>query len=399
MKEILGGVTAPEGFLAAGVHAGIKKSKKDVAVIFSEKPAVGAAVFTTNKVKAAPILLSMENIKDQLISAIVVNSGNANACTGEEGMLAARQMLDETGKCLNIPISQVLVASTGVIGVPLPVNKVLTGIRMACQALTKEGSGATAEAIMTTDTVLKEIAVEFEVDGKTVKVGGIAKGSGMIHPNMATMLAFITSDIGIEKELLQETLREIVDQSFNMISVDGDSSTNDMVAVLANGLSGVWVKNKEEEAYLQFKKALEYVALYLAKAIARDGEGATRLIEVRVVNAESLSKARKIARTVTSSNLFKAAVFGEDANWGRIITAVGYAGEEVLVEKIDIYLGKVKVLQKGIPLPFSEEEAREELARETVTVTIDLNEGDNKAVAWGCDLTYDYVKINASYRT
>ncbi len=401
MKTIAGGVTAPLGFLAQGVMAEIKKKdKRDVAVIYSECPARAAGVFTTNLVQAACVKYTRQALADGQAQAVVVNSGNANACTGSRGEKDACQMAKTAAGVLGIKPSDVLVASTGVIGVPLPMDRVTKGIEDACRDLSRDGGSRAAEAIMTTDTVTKEIAVELEIEGKPVRIGGMAKGSGMIHPNMATMLAFITTDAAISLECLRAVLKESVDVSYNMISVDGDTSTNDMVIVMANGLAANReIYDEATEAYRVFKEAFEYVNIELAKMIARDGEGATRLIEVQVERAPSRKDARRVARAITASNLIKAAVFGEDANWGRIICAAGYSGAVFNPELVDIYLGKVQVARDGMGVEFDEEQAREELRKETVLIKVDLKQGIWSARAWGCDLTHEYVDINASYRT
>lgn len=401
MKTIAGGVTAPVGFLAQGVMAEIKKKdKKDVAVICSQCPARAAGVFTTNLVQAACVKYTKKALAGGRAQAIVANSGNANACTGPQGEKDALVMAETAAEMLKIKAEDVLVASTGVIGVPLPMDRVAAGIREACQGLSRQGGHSAAEAIMTTDTVPKEMAVELEIGGRTVRIGGIAKGSGMIHPNMATMLAFITTDAAISLECLRAALKDSVDISYNMISVDGDTSTNDMVIVLANGMAGNReITDETGNDYRVFKEALDYVNVELAKMIARDGEGATRLIEVQVEKAPSQKDARLIARAITASNLTKAAVFGEDANWGRIICAAGYSGAAFDPDKVDIYLGEVQVARDGRGLAFDEDKAREDLRKETVVIKVDLKQGQWSAKAWGCDLTHEYVDINASYRT
>ncbi|MDN5347835.1 MAG: glutamate N-acetyltransferase / amino-acid N-acetyltransferase [Clostridia bacterium] len=401
LKVIEGGVTAPLGFKAAGVHAGLKKEKLDLALLTSEVPAAAAAVYTKNKVKAAPLMVTREHLKHGYARAVVVNSGNANACTGEQGLRDARFMAEVTAAVLHIPVREVVVASTGVIGVPLPMDKVEAGIRAAAANLSREGGVAAAEAILTTDTCTKEVAVALELGGRTVHIGAMAKGSGMIHPNMATMLAFLTTDLRLEPEILQRALSAVTEKTFNMVTVDGDTSTNDMVVILANGLAGNASLSVEEHAC--FREALEFVCCRLARMIARDGEGATKLIEVQVYNAPSEADARRLARAVAGSNLVKAAVFGADANWGRIITAAGYSGAEMNPERVDIYLasraGREQVAANGAGLPFSEERAAAILAEEEITIILDLKLGSARATAWGCDLTYDYVRINAAYRT
>lgn len=401
MKKIAGSITTPQGFLAQGVFADIKKNdKKDVALIYSEVPCSAAGVFTTNLVRAACVDISRQHLENGKAQAIVVNSGNANACTGEQGWNDTIQMAQITAQCLDLDAHDVVVASTGVIGVSLCMDKIEKGIRNAAGALSREDGHNAALAIMTTDLISKELAVEFELQGKPVRIGAIAKGSGMIHPNMATMLAFFTTDAAIDSKCLDQALREAANQSFNMISVDRDTSTNDMAVILANGLAGnPNIDDDKSEDYQLFKQALSEVAVTLAKMIARDGEGATRLIEVRVTEAPSIETARQIARSITGSNLTKAAVFGEDANWGRILAAAGYSGAEFDPRRVDIYLGQEKMAENGMGLPFDEERARQELQKDPVIITVNLKAGSCQAVAWGCDLSYDYVKINAAYRS
>lgn len=401
MELLKNGLCAPQGFLAQGVCAEIKKKdKKDVAVIFAAKRCRAAGMFTTNKVRASCITYNQSVLADGYARAIVANSGNANACTGPQGEADTRLMAETVARALHIDDADVIVASTGVIGVPMPMDKVCAGIKQACRTLSVGGSHCAAEAIMTTDTVPKEIAVQVDVDGHPVRIGAIAKGSGMIHPNMATMLSFITTDVNISQECLCQALRESVDVSYNMVSVDGDTSTNDMVVILSSGLAGnPEIKDVTSAGYQSFREALDYVNIELAKKIARDGEGATRLIEVEVVNARSQDAARRIARAITTSNLTKAAVFGEDANWGRIICAAGYSGGDFDPDKVDIYLGEVQVAENGMGLVFDEDRARQELQQETVRIRLNLKDGSAAATAWGCDLTHDYVTINASYRT
>lgn len=400
LKTVPGGVTAAAGFLASGVAAGVKyKDKKDIALIYSISDAVVAGVYTTNKVKAAPLLLTLERASLGRARAVVANSGNANACNGKTGMEDARAMTRQAAEGLNIPVDTVLVASTGVIGQFMPMDRVLPGIDQAVKSLKKEGGPDAAEAIMTTDTVPKEYAVSFESGGKKVTVGGMAKGSGMIHPNMATMLCFITTDAAVERQCLDVCLRSAADASFNMISVDGDTSTNDMVLAMANGQAGNPVITENSPDMEAFQSALTAVCIELAKAVAGDGEGASKLIEVEVVNAATLKDARLAARAVASSSLFKAAVFGRDANWGRIICAAGYSGAEFDPEKVDIFIGDEQVAGDGTRLDFSEDRATEILSRDTVKITVDLKDGTHRATAWGCDLTYDYVRINGDYRS
>lgn len=398
-RKIEGGVTAPLGFKASGVVARIKYNKKDLAVIASDVPGAAAGVFTANKVKAAPVTLSMENLANGTAQAIVVNSGCANACTGESGMKMAREMAKVAAEELNITADKIVVASTGVIGQELPMDRIIPGIKEAVSSLKNEGSREAAEAIMTTDTVAKEYAVQFEIKNKTVKIGGIAKGSGMIRPNMATMLSFVTSDVNIEAKLLKKALQYAADKTFNMVSVDGDTSTNDSLVILTNGLAGNNAVAQEDDDYILFRDALTEVCRELAKMIARDGEGATKLVEVTVKNALNDEDAKKVAMAVANSNLVKTAIFGEDANWGRIICAVGYSGAEINPEAIDIFLGDLKVAEKGAGLKFSEDYAKNVLQENSVVITIDLHIGNADATAWTCDFSYDYVKINADYRT
>ncbi|SFH03290.1 glutamate N-acetyltransferase [Desulfotomaculum arcticum] len=399
IKEITGGVTAPRGFSAAGVSAGIKNDTKDVALVFTDREAAAVGVFTTNKVKAAPVHLTMENISDGKARAIVANSGNANACNGPQGLLDARAMADKVSALLQITAEQVLVGSTGVIGQLMPMDKVLAGIEAAVSELSRDGGPDAAEAIMTTDTFAKEIAVTVKLGDVDATIGGMAKGSGMIHPNMATMLSFITTDAAIDPRWLKKALAEIVDRTFNMITVDGDTSTNDMVLALANGAAGNPVICGEGPALTAFCAALEKVCRKLAIAIAGDGEGATKLLEVRVRGAHSAEDAKKVAKAVAGSSLVKSAVFGQDANWGRVICAAGYSGADFNQDNVDIFIGAVKVAENGAALPFDEEQAALVLAEKHVLFDIDLKSGNYSATAWGCDLTYEYVRINGSYRS
>ncbi len=401
IKLIEGGVCAPKGFLASGVSAGIKKSNKlDLALIYSSNDAIASGVFTTNHIKAAPLLLTEKNLKTNCLRAIITNSGNANACTGIQGELDAAQMASAVANQLGIDNNKIAVASTGVIGVQLPVAKITAAIPNLVDKLDLDGSFA-AKAIMTTDTFSKQSAVEIQLsDGTKVRIGGIAKGSGMIHPNMATMLGFITTDVDISSEPLQIALKEATNNSFNMISVDGDTSTNDMVLIMANKQSGnrtiSSIDNPDWQIFLQ---GLETVCIDLAKQIARDGEGATKLISVNVSGIDDTDSAREIARSVIKSNLVKAAIFGNDANWGRIACAVGYAGPKIDLARLTIKLGDLVLLNKGTPVEFSEEKATEILNKEEVIIDVNLGEGKARTTAWGCDLSYDYVRINGSYRT
>jgi glutamate N-acetyltransferase/amino-acid N-acetyltransferase len=392
-----GGVTLPRGFQASGVHCGIKKSRPDLALIVSEKQAQAAGVFTSNLVKAAPVLVTMEHLESGFAGAIVVNSGNANACTGETGLRDARTMAAETAAALGISPQEVLVASTGVIGKALPIDDVRKGIRIAASRLSPRGSGDAAQAILTTDRTTKEIALIGRICGRDVSIGGICKGSGMIHPNMATMLGFITTDVAITPVMLKKALVQSVDESFNMITVDGDTSTNDMVLAMANGLAGNTVIDEEGLDFCEFCRGLRAVTAFLAKMIVKDGEGATKFVEVRVVGADTVEAARRIAKTVASSNLVKTAIFGADPNWGRILAAAGRAGVDFHPDLTDVYIGDVLVACSGKANGFDEAGARSVLAERNIEITIDLNIGNRTASAWTCDLTYDYVKINASY--
>ncbi|MBE3592164.1 MAG: bifunctional glutamate N-acetyltransferase/amino-acid acetyltransferase ArgJ [Thermoanaerobacter sp.] len=402
--EILeGSIELPKGFLASGIFAGIKKSKKDVALIYSEKVANAVAVFTTNKVKAAPVLLDMKRIEKGIAQAIIINSGNANACTGEKGFEDAVNMAKKVSQLLKIDEENVLVCSTGVIGAPLPMEKVLKGIEAAAENLSTEGGYQAAEAIMTTDTFLKGVTAKFVIEGKIVTMAGFAKGSGMIHPNMATMLSFILTDASITKVALNKAFKETVDKTYNMISVDGDMSTNDTAVILANGEAQNKTIEEGTHEFDVFYNALEYVNKTLAKLIVKDGEGATKFMEVNVINAKTEKDARLAAKSIVNSNLVKTAIFGEDANWGRILAAVGYSGADFDASRVDIYLksvkGEIKVCENGGYIFFDEALAKEILKENEITVTVDMKAGEYSATSWGCDLSYDYVKINGSYRT
>lgn len=390
-------------FKASGIHCGLKKSKKDLCVIYSERKAVAAAVFTRNIVKAAPVLLNMKTINNNNIQAIVANSGNANACTGDKGYKDAELMAELTAQELNLSSSEVLVASTGVIGEPLPFNKIETGIKLACDSLSYEGGEDAGKAIMTTDTFLKKLTIEFEIDGKRSMISAIAKGSGMIHPNMGTMLSFIATDANISKSMLSKALKESVEYSYNMVSVDGDTSTNDMVIVLANGACENELIDSESKNYDAFKAALHFLNIELSKMIAKDGEGATKLLEVIVNHSKTLEDAKICSKAVITSSLVKAAFFGADANWGRILCALGYSGANLNVNAINIFfsnqIGTIQICKNGGNIGFDETLAKNILEEEKITITIDLNDGEYSATAWGCDLTYDYVKINGSYRS
>ncbi len=401
-----GGVTAPLGFAAMGVHAGIKKEKADMAIIKSHVPAVAAGTFTTNVVKAAPVLFDQKQIyENDFAQVIVCNSGVANACTGKEGMDYCEQTAKMVSENLYIDENEVLVTSTGVIGQQLPMDKIEAGIQMLGLTLdsSEDGGHMAAEAIMTTDTKPKEVAYEFRVAGKQCKIGGMCKGSGMIHPNMCTMLSFLTTDVKISKELLYEALSDSVKDSYNMISVDGDTSTNDTVLILANGLAENKEITEKDEDYDEFVNALHAVNVELSKMIAGDGEGATALFEVKVRNADTKENAVKLAKSVVSSSLTKAAICGHDANWGRIMCALGYAGVDFDPEKIDIVFtskaGQIIIVENGVATDYSEDKATEILSEDAVTVTCDMKMGDAKATAWGCDLTHEYVSINADYRS
>jgi glutamate N-acetyltransferase/amino-acid N-acetyltransferase len=401
MKKIAGGICAAKGFLASGVKAHIKSRKTDkldVAVLMSTSPATAAGVFTTNKVKAACVTLSMEAVK-QPLQAIIMNSGNANCCTGEQGMQDAQAMQAAAAEGLKIPMSAVAVASTGVIGERLPMDRMLNGIVEVCATLSPQGGEDAASAIMTTDTFRKEYALEVFIGGKSVILGGMAKGSGMIHPNMATTLGFVSTDVNISNEALQLALKKANDNSFNMISVDGDTSTNDMILVLANGQAQNNRIEVGSDDFQLFLDSLQTVLIALAKMVIKDGEGATKMFEVNVIGAASELEARKAARAVSSSSLVKSAIFGNDANWGRILCALGYSGAEFDPALVDLYIGTVPVMRKGANLPFDEVEATKVLSQNEMVITACLHSGRSDAKAWGCDLTYDYVKINGSYRT
>lgn len=407
MKQISGGVTAAKGFCAASTAAGIKyKDRKDMALIFSKTPCKAAGTFTTNIVKAAPVKWDQKIVAESACAhAVVVNAGIANACTGQEGMDYCSQTADHAAELLKIPADSVLVASTGVIGMQLPMERIKDGVSAMVPELSdaNEAGHQASLAIMTTDTHEKEVAVEIELGGKTVTIGGMCKGSGMIHPNMCTMLSFVTTDVAITKELLQEALSENVKDTYNMISVDGDTSTNDTCLLLANGEAGNAEISEKNEDYRKFAEALNFVNTTLAKQMAGDGEGATALFEVKVIHAKDKEQAKVLSKSVITSNLTKAAIYGHDANWGRILCAMGYSGAVFDPEKVDLYFssknGEIKIIEDGVALDYSEEEATKILSAEAVTATADIKMGDASATAWGCDLTYDYVKINGDYRT
>ena len=409
IKFIDGGVCAAKGFKANGVqcglaHAGasVTKKKNDIALILADNMCTAAAVYTTNKVKGAPIQVTKEHLQNGMAKAVIVNSVNANTCNSD-GVAKAEKMCSLVAEELGIDENDVIVASTGVIGQVLPIEPIEKGMKSLCEGLTYDGNSRAVEAIMTTDTMPKEVAVEFEIDGKICTMGGMLKGSGMIHPNMATTLTFITSDVNISPELLQRALSDVVKITLNRVSVDGDTSTNDMVCVMASGTCGNKIIDCENDDFEKFRNALYAVMMNLARMMARDGEGATKLIECACVGASSEKTAETVAKSVITSSLFKAAMFGEDANWGRILCAVGYADANFDISKVDVNIGSDKgiiaVCRDGAGVEFSEEKAKEILKEEEIQIYISLNEGDCSAVAWGCDLTYDYVKINGDYRS
>ena len=404
MKIISGGVCAAQGFTANGIHCGIRKNrtKNDLALIYSSVPATASAVYTTNLVKGAPLIVTKKHIENGVAQAVICNSGNANTCNAN-GVEIAEKMSELIASELKINKDDIVVASTGVIGQPLNIEPIKNGIPSLVKGLSSDGSLSAAHGIMTTDVAVKEVAVEFNVGGKVCKIGGIAKGSGMIHPNMATMLVFITTDVNISKEMLDKALKSDIQNTFNMISVDGDTSTNDMVSVLANGLSGNEKIVSDGEDFDAFMKALNTVNVCLCKGIAADGEGATKLLECSVSGAKELSIAKTVAKSVICSSLTKAAMFGADANWGRVLCSIGYSGADVNVNKIDVAFksikGEILVCKNGSGVDFSEEKAKEILLEKEITILVNLNDGEYSSKAWGCDLTYDYVKINGDYRT
>ncbi|MDB2143984.1 bifunctional glutamate N-acetyltransferase/amino-acid acetyltransferase ArgJ [Enterocloster clostridioformis] len=407
IKIITGGVTAAKGFKAASTAAGIKyKDRQDMAMIYSQEPCRSAGTFTTNVVKAAPVKWDKNQVTNGVPArAVVINAGIANACTGEEGMGYCGQTAGAAAQALGIPVESVLVASTGVIGMQLPMDRITAGVKAMAPLLDESlesGTGA-SRAIMTTDTKNKEVAVQFELGGNTVTMGGMCKGSGMIHPNMCTMLSFVTTDAAISKELLQEALSQDIRDTYNMISVDGDTSTNDTVLLLANGLAGNREITEKGEDYHTFCRALKIVNETLAKKMAGDGEGCTALFEVKIVGAETKEQARVLAKSVICSSLTKAAIFGHDANWGRILCAMGYSGARFDPERVDLYFesaaGKMQIIKDGVAVDYSEEQATRILSEPAVTAVADIKMGDAKATAWGCDLTFDYVRINADYRS
>ena len=415
LKVIDGGVTAPKGFKASGIEAEIKKkNKKDIALIYSEVPATAAGTFTTNRVKAAPVLVDIDTVKKGKGQAIIANSGNANACNGKKGITDAKKMQTETAKALKIKSDLVYVASTGVIGQTLPMDKVVKGISKAVKSLHHEGNDDAASAIMTTDTFPKSISVEFELDGKTCRMGAICKGSGMIAPLMAgphaTMLCFITTDANVDQKLLQKMIETSVDRSFNHVTVDNDESTNDTCIIFANGLAGnKTLKSKSSQDYAVFLEALQFVTTTLAKMMARDGEGATKFVEVIVENAKTEKDAFVIAKAIANSPLVKTAIFGADANWGRIICAAGYSGVKINPDVVDITLGGkskdeedfelIKLARNGISTNFPESDAKKLLENSDILILVDIKEGSQSSYVWTCDFSYDYVKINGSYRS
>ena len=407
MKVIDGGVTAAKGFQAACCEANIKyQNRTDMAMVYSAKPCVCAGTFTSNVVKAACVQWDQKIVySGDPMQAVVVNSGIANACTGKEGFDACEATAKAVEKELGVPYSNVAVASTGVIGMQLPVEKLVNGVAMMSKTLddSREAGTAAAKAIMTTDTIHKEIAVTFEISGKTVTLGGMSKGSGMIHPNMCTMLGFLTTDLAIEKNLLQEALSDVIKDTFNMITVDGDTSTNDTVLLMANGLAGNETITAKNEDYQIFAEALRFICEFLAKKMAGDGEGATKLFEAKVVNAKSKEDARTLSRAIVGSNLSKAAIYGCDANFGRFLCAMGYSGAQFDQNDVELFfeskVGRLQVFDKGTPIVFDEDLAVKIMQAPEVTIYVDMHEGEEQATAWGCDLTYDYVKINADYRS
>lgn len=408
VTQVSGGVTAPKGFEAAAAAAGIKyEGRTDMALIYSEAPCVSAGTFTSNVVKAAPVIWDRHIVREteEPVQAVIVNSGIANACTGQEGLEICEQTAEAAGAALNIPKDSVLIGSTGVIGMQMPMERVKAGIQKlaAAKASTPEAGEAASKAIMTTDTHNKQLALQFTLGGKTVTLGGMAKGSGMIHPGMCTMLAFLTTDADIDKKLLQKAVSEVVPDTFNMISVDGDMSTNDTLLVLANGLAGNQKITEENDDYRTLKSAIFAACRFLAMQMAGDGEGATKLIESKVIHADTTSNAKILAKSVIQSNLTKAAIFGKDANWGRVLCALGYSGVSFDPDKVDLWFEseghKMLIFTNGSAAGYSEEEAKELLSHEKVDIISDMHMGDAEATAWGCDLTYDYVKINADYRS
>lgn len=399
-KVVPGGICAPQGFKAAGVKTGIKSLKKeDVAIIYSEQRAVVAGMYTLNKMCAAPVTVTKQHFADGYGQAVVVNSGCANACTGDQGMQDALQMVEETAKALGIPANDVAVSSTGVIGTFLPMDKVAVGIRQAAALLSDKGHDTTMQAIMTTDTFVKEISIEVPLGDKIVYIGGMAKGAGMIEPNMATMLGFITTDAAIAPAMLEKALKEAVERSFNAITVDGDTSTNDMVLVFANGKAGNAPIETEGASYAAFYEALEYVCIYLAKQIIRDGEGATKFLEITVAGAKDFAEAKLAAKSIANSPLVKTAFFGQDPNWGRIVAAAGYSGAMLEQTKVALWIGGHQIVARGKGTGFAGEELKQVMAERDIAITLDLGVGTAQATVWTCDLSYEYVRINGEYTT
>jgi len=405
IKTVNGGITAPKGFLASGIHCGLKKNKemKDLALIYSKTPCSAAGVFTSNKVKGAPIYISKEHLSNKKAQAVIINSGNANTCNGDDGLGKAKRMTLETAKALNISLEDVLVASTGVIGVPLNIKVIEDNIPSLVKELSKEGSADASSAIMTTDTFKKELAIEVIIGGKTVTLGSMSKGSGMIEPNMCTMLAFVTTDVNISSELLEDALTTTANVSYNRVSVDGDTSTNDTLFILANGLSQNPIIDTKNDDYYAFLEALEYLNVYLAKKIAQDGEGATKLIECKIIGASSEENALLLSKSVINSPLVKTAIFGCDANWGRILCALGYAKVDFDPDKVNVYFesnsGSIIVCKNGSSVNFDEDVALKILKEKEILIKVELNLGNYEVSTWGCDLSYDYVKINGDYRS
>ncbi|OVE66678.1 bifunctional ornithine acetyltransferase/N-acetylglutamate synthase [Clostridium diolis] len=405
IKYIDGGVTAPNGFLASGVHCGLKQGslKKDLALIYSEVPGAAAGMYTKNKVKGAPIYVTKEHLSNKKAQAIIINSGNANTCNGDDGLIKAKKMTSLQANKLNLKTEDVLVASTGVIGVPLNIDAIKDGIPMLTEKLSKEGSNDASLAIMTTDTFQKQLAVEFYIGDKKITMGSMAKGSGMIEPNMGTMLSFITTDLSIAPELLHEALQSSVGVTYNRVSVDGDTSTNDMVLILANGLAENPTITEKDESYNTFLNALTELNTIMAKNIAKDGEGATKLLECQIIGAKNEKDAVVLGKSVINSSLVKTAMFGSDANWGRILCALGYANIDFDPEKVDVAFeskaGSIKVCESGSSLPFDEDIAKKVLSENEIVIKVNLSLGDYSAYVWGCDLSYEYVKINGDYRS
>ena len=405
IKYIDGGVTAPNGFLASGIHCGLKPGslKKDLALIYSEVPAAAAGMYTKNKVKGAPIYITKEHLSNKKAQAIIINSGNANTCNGDDGLHKAKKMTSLQAKELNLKTDEVLVASTGVIGVPLNIDAIKNGIPLLTEKLSKDGSNDASLAIMTTDTFQKQLALEFYIGEKKVTIGSMAKGSGMIEPNMGTMLSFITTDLSISPELLDEALKSSVTVTYNRVSVDGDTSTNDMVLILANGLAENPTIIEKDDNYYAFLKVLTELNTIMAKNIAKDGEGATKLLECQIIGAKTEEDAVVLGKSVINSSLVKTAMFGSDANWGRILCALGYTKIDFDPEKVDVSFessaGSIKVCEAGSSLPFDEDIAKKVLSENEVVIKVNLFLGDHNAYVWGCDLSYEYVKINGDYRS